>query len=522
MTHDLLAAHDRQQRHAEEDRELWEPLSPWCMFRASVGQFGRRINHDALSALAEVFLVNGDMIAWLYTGSQAMHSERILVFEPPESKLRKASVGHVGNLVVGVVRRFNNVLVDADKQMQIEMFLGLKHSIYCPMTKFYYKDESAVPLDYAETEDDQDHVGHIDWSADKMGLGARADHVTDQSGGQGHARHKSYSSNDLLWSQHVTRTLTPTSGFAAASHLEVAALPILGHQGSVSGSLPGENSEGHMHKALSDPSILDYHSEDSSGLLHPVNSHTHPALGSLGSLTRSASAIQLAPVSGDESSLLDPHVASANRLSLDVHLNQPFALPSLQAAGSLPGPELSLDLLQFTLPVATTPPDQAGSGHLLGALPQLLHPLQSSSSWGNLSAHSEGQLGEGPPAYSQGNGHRRPNSPGLPSACDEYTFAPVHSRLRPGHPIIGSDSSLPSGQPLPSASTSKPIPIDTNNQQSVSGASSQGGGWSHVSGSATPELERAGATAGAKELVGSAADVMRQGFTKMGGVFGLN
>lgn len=31
---------------------------------------------------------------------QAMHSERILVFEPPDSKLRKASVGHVGNLMV--------------------------------------------------------------------------------------------------------------------------------------------------------------------------------------------------------------------------------------------------------------------------------------------------------------------------------------------------------------------------------------------------------------------------------------
>jgi hypothetical protein len=48
------------------------------------------INPAALSAIAELFLMNGDMCAWLYTGSPAMHSEKITLFEPETSKLKKA------------------------------------------------------------------------------------------------------------------------------------------------------------------------------------------------------------------------------------------------------------------------------------------------------------------------------------------------------------------------------------------------------------------------------------------------
>ncbi len=40
------------------------------MLRSSAKAFARRINPEALSAMAELFLVNGDMSAWLYTGSQ--------------------------------------------------------------------------------------------------------------------------------------------------------------------------------------------------------------------------------------------------------------------------------------------------------------------------------------------------------------------------------------------------------------------------------------------------------------------
>ena len=40
---------------------------------------------------------------------------------------------------VGIKRRYNNVLVDADKQQQIEMFLGMKQSVYFASAALYYK-----------------------------------------------------------------------------------------------------------------------------------------------------------------------------------------------------------------------------------------------------------------------------------------------------------------------------------------------------------------------------------------------
>lgn len=50
-----------------------------------------------------------------------MHSERILIFEPENSKLRKAGVGAYGNVLVSVKRRVNNVLVDKEKQQIIDV-----------------------------------------------------------------------------------------------------------------------------------------------------------------------------------------------------------------------------------------------------------------------------------------------------------------------------------------------------------------------------------------------------------------
>ncbi len=90
--------------------------------------------------------VNGDLSAWLYTGSQAMHSERILIFEPLESKLRKHGVGQSGGVIVALKRRFNNVWVDADKQMQCDIFLGIKHSEYFTSAYLYFKARAAASL----------------------------------------------------------------------------------------------------------------------------------------------------------------------------------------------------------------------------------------------------------------------------------------------------------------------------------------------------------------------------------------
>lgn len=149
----------------EEPEERFEPLTPWCMLRAGkAAAIQKRIHGEALSVLAELFLVAGDMCAWLYTGSQAMHSERILIFEPENSKLRKAGVGAYGNVLVSVKRRVNNVLVDKEKQQIIDVFLGFKQREYFPSAWLAYRVVEAVPLEYDDREDlDTEPVGLIDW-----------------------------------------------------------------------------------------------------------------------------------------------------------------------------------------------------------------------------------------------------------------------------------------------------------------------------------------------------------------------
>ena len=63
--------------------------------------------------------------------TQAMHSERILIFEPETSKLRKAGVGAYGNAIVAVKRRYNNVVVDKEKQSMIDVRGGAGRVCVC-------------------------------------------------------------------------------------------------------------------------------------------------------------------------------------------------------------------------------------------------------------------------------------------------------------------------------------------------------------------------------------------------------
>ncbi|EFJ45105.1 hypothetical protein VOLCADRAFT_94600 [Volvox carteri f. nagariensis] len=147
--------------------DRYEPLTPWCMLRkGKVHTISRRIHPEAMSVLAELFLVNGDMCAWLYTGSQAMHSERILIFEPENSKLRKVGVGAYGNALVAMKRRYNNVLVDKEKQQMIDVFLGYKQHEYFPSSWLAYRvmEREEVPLEGDDVSDlDTEPVGQIDW-----------------------------------------------------------------------------------------------------------------------------------------------------------------------------------------------------------------------------------------------------------------------------------------------------------------------------------------------------------------------
>lgn len=152
---------ERERDEGEQDR--LEPLTPWGMLDVSVKRFGRRVSTEALSAMAELFLLNGDLCAYLYTGSAAMHSEKILIFEPESSRLRKASVTAYGNPLIAIKRRYNNVIMDSDKLMQTEMFLGLKATTYFPTARMPYKDDAVLPLDYPESDDESDPIGRIPW-----------------------------------------------------------------------------------------------------------------------------------------------------------------------------------------------------------------------------------------------------------------------------------------------------------------------------------------------------------------------
>lgn len=145
------------------DVELMEPLTPWGLLCASVKKFGKRVSPEALRVMAELFLVSGDLCAWLYTGSQAMHSDRILIFEPENSKLRKAGASIYGNTLIAIKRRYANVMIDEEKKQQIEIFLGLKPQQYFVNVQVPYKDDDLLPLDYPESDDEQDPLAKLNW-----------------------------------------------------------------------------------------------------------------------------------------------------------------------------------------------------------------------------------------------------------------------------------------------------------------------------------------------------------------------
>ncbi len=48
----------------------YEPLTPWGLLPCRVRTFSKRVLPEALSSLAELFLLNGDMSAYLYTGAR--------------------------------------------------------------------------------------------------------------------------------------------------------------------------------------------------------------------------------------------------------------------------------------------------------------------------------------------------------------------------------------------------------------------------------------------------------------------
>lgn len=62
-------------------------LQPFELLDSRVRDFREKVLPEALTTFAELFLMSGDRNAFFYTGSQAMHSDKIMIFEVMLSSL---------------------------------------------------------------------------------------------------------------------------------------------------------------------------------------------------------------------------------------------------------------------------------------------------------------------------------------------------------------------------------------------------------------------------------------------------
>ncbi|MCL7028352.1 hypothetical protein MKW94_003528 [Papaver nudicaule] len=101
------------------------PDKPWKRFDMTFEEFKRSTILSPVSQLADLFLLAGDIHATLYTGSRAMHSEILSIFnEETGGKFKQFSVAQ--NVKISLQRRYKNTIVDSSRQKQLEMFLGMR------------------------------------------------------------------------------------------------------------------------------------------------------------------------------------------------------------------------------------------------------------------------------------------------------------------------------------------------------------------------------------------------------------
>ncbi len=99
------------------------------------GAFGRSVESlratllpPAAAALAELFLLNGDLHAGLYTGSRALNSGMIHLLDGRSARAKGSSssaASAASSLGISVQRRFINLTLDSHRQAAFEAFLGL-------------------------------------------------------------------------------------------------------------------------------------------------------------------------------------------------------------------------------------------------------------------------------------------------------------------------------------------------------------------------------------------------------------
>ena len=100
------------------------PDKPWKRFDMTFEEFKRSTILSPVSQLADLFLLAGDIHATLYTGSKAMHSQILSIFNEDAGKFKQFSAAQ--NMKITLQRRYKNAVVDSSRQKQLEMFLGLR------------------------------------------------------------------------------------------------------------------------------------------------------------------------------------------------------------------------------------------------------------------------------------------------------------------------------------------------------------------------------------------------------------
>ncbi|KAK7252087.1 hypothetical protein RIF29_35801 [Crotalaria pallida] len=101
------------------------PDKPWKRFDMTFEEFKRSTILSPVSQLADLFLLAGDIHATLYTGSKAMHSQILSIFnEDTGGKFKQFSAAQ--NMKITLQRRYKNAVVDSSRQKQLEMFLGMR------------------------------------------------------------------------------------------------------------------------------------------------------------------------------------------------------------------------------------------------------------------------------------------------------------------------------------------------------------------------------------------------------------
>lgn len=111
------------------------PDKPWKRFDMTFEEFKRSTILSPVSQLADLFLIAGDIHATLYTGSKAMHSQILNIFNEEGGKFKQLAAAQ--NVKITLQRRYKNAVVDSSRQKQLEMFLGMRLFKHLPSISLF-------------------------------------------------------------------------------------------------------------------------------------------------------------------------------------------------------------------------------------------------------------------------------------------------------------------------------------------------------------------------------------------------